>query len=296
MSLALRPGRLLFGRTLDVRRKQLAEAVRGRIAGPEFQEAHEQIWYTPGPRWFTETDALWRVHADTAMFVGGIRALLLQSLHPVAMLGVSQHSGFRGDPWGRLQRTSRFLATTTYGTVAHAERSIRIVRAIHGRVRGTTPDGREYRADDPHLLGWIHVAEVDSFLTAYQVFGSTPLTDAEADDYVRQSGFVAEQLGVVDAPQTVAEVNRLIADYRPELRLTPAATEAADLLLKDPPLAGPQKRGYALLAAGAVSILPPWARAALLLPTLPAADRLIARPLTRSALGTLRWALAGAPV
>ena len=110
------------------------------------------------------------------MFVGGIRALLLQSLHPVAMLGVSQHSGFRGDPWGRLQRTSRFLATTTYGTIADAERSIRIVRAIHGRVKGTTPSGGEYRADDPHLLGWIHVAEVDSFLTAYQVFGSAPLT------------------------------------------------------------------------------------------------------------------------
>ena len=128
MSLALRPGQLLFGRTLDVRRKQLAKAVRDRIAGPEFLEIHEQIWYTPGPRWFAETDPIWRVHADTAMFVGGIRALLLQSLHPVAMLCVSQHSGFRGDPWGRLQRTSRFLATTTYGTVAHAERSIRIVR------------------------------------------------------------------------------------------------------------------------------------------------------------------------
>ena len=80
-----------------------------------------------------------------------------------------------------------------------------------------------YRADDPHLLGWIHVAEVDSFLTAFQVFGSGPLTPAEADDYVRQSGFVAEQLGVVDPPQTVADVDRLLADYRPELKLTPAA-------------------------------------------------------------------------
>jgi uncharacterized protein (DUF2236 family) len=296
MSLALRPGQLLFGRTLDVGRKQLAQAVRDRIAGPEFREVHEQIWYTPGPRWFAETDPIWRVHADTAMFVGGIRALLLQSLHPVAMLGVSQHSGFRGDPWGRLQRTSRFLATTTYGTVSDAERSIRIVRAIHGRVQGTTPSGQEYRADDPHLLGWIHVAEVDSFLTAYQVFGSAPLTDAEADAYVRQSGAIAERLGVVDPPQTVAEMDRLIADYRPELGLTPAASEAAELLLKDPPLAGPQKLGYAVLAAGAVSILPPWARATLLLPTLPATDRLIARPLTRSALRTLRWALAGAPV
>src|ERR671912_976122 len=296
MSLALRPGQLLFGRTLDVRRKQLAQAVRDRIAGPEFREAHERIWYTPGPRWFSEADPIWRVHADTAMFVGGIRALLLQSLHPVAMLGVSQHSGFRGDPWGRRQGTSRFLATTTYGTIADAERSIRIVRAIHGRVKGTTRSGGEYRANDPHLLGWIHVAEVDSFLGAFQVFAAAPLSPTEADDYVRQSGFVAEKIGVVDPPQTVAELDRLMADYRFELRLTPAASEAAELLLKDPPLGGPQKLGYGLLAAGAVSILPPWARAMLLLPTLPAADRLVARPLTRSALGTIRWALAGAPV
>ena len=122
------------------------------------------------------------------------------------------------------------------------------------------------------------------------------LLQAPADDYVRQSGFVAEQVGVVDPPQTVADVDRLLADYRPELRLTPAASEAAELLLKDPPLGGPQKLGYALLAAGAVSLLPPWARAMLLLPTLPATDRLVARPLTRSALGTIRWALAGAPV
>jgi uncharacterized protein (DUF2236 family) len=296
MSLALRPGGLGLRRALDVRRKQLAQAVRDRIAGPEFREAHEQIWYTPGPRWFSEQDAIWRVHADTAMFVGGIRALLLQSLHPVAMLGVSQHSGFRGDPWGRLQRTSRFLATTTYGTIADAERSIRIVRAIHGRVQGTTPSGREYRADDPHLLGWIHVAEVDSFLSAFQMFATAPLSPADADDYVRQSGFVAEKLGVVDPPQTVAELDQLMADYRPELKLTPAASEAAELLLKDPPLSGPQKLGYALLAAGAVSILPPWARAMLLLPTLPTTDRLVARPLTKSALSTIRWALAGAPV
>ena len=296
MSLALRPGQLLLGRTFDAPRRQLAKVVRHRIAGPEFDEAHQQIWYTPGPRWFAAEDPIWRVHADTAMFVGGIRALLLQSLHPVAMLGVSQHSGFRGDPWGRLQRTSRFLATTTYGTVADAERSIRIVRAIHKRVQGTAPGGRPYRADDPHLLGWIHVAEVDSFLTTYQVFGSRRLSAAEADEYVRQSGFVAEQLGVVDPPRTMAEVDQLMAEYRPELRLTPAASEAAELLLRDPPLAGPQKLGYAVLAAGAVSSLPPWTRAMLLMPTLPAADRLIARPLTRTALGTIRWALAGAPV
>jgi uncharacterized protein (DUF2236 family) len=295
MSIAARPGQLLLGKTLDARRAELAQSVRDRIAGPEFQAVHQRIWYTPGPRWFGEQDPIWRIHLDTSMFVGGIRALLLQSLHPVAMLGVSQHSGFRGDPWGRLQRTSRFLATTTYGTIADAERSIAKVRAIHRRVKGTTSAGRPYRADDPHLMGWIHAAQVDSFLTTYRAFGAEPVDEDDADTYVRQCGFVAAKLGVVNPPQTLAELDELLAGYRPELRLSPAAKQATEMLLKDPPLAGPQRFGYAILAAGAVSTLPTWARTALLLPTLPATDRLVTRPLTRNALGTIRWALAGAP-
>ena len=291
MSLA---AQLMLRKTLDARRQELAQAVRDRIAGPEFQAIHERIWFTPGPRWFSEQDPIWRIHADTSMFVGGIRALLLQSLHPVAMLGVSQHSGFRGDPWGRLQRTSKFLATTTYATIADAERSIAIVRAIHRRVQGTTRIGRPYRADDPHLLGWVHAAEVDSFLTTYRVFGAEPLDDADADSYVRQTGFIAAKLGVVEPPRTVAELDDVLAAYRPELELSPAAKDAADLLLKDPPLGGAQRVGYGILAAGAVSTLPQWARTALLLPVLPTTDRLVARPLTRTALGTIRWALTGA--
>ena len=131
------------------------------------------------------------MHADTSMFIGGIRALLLQSLHPVAMQAVAEHAGFREDFWGRFQRTSKYLALTTYGTVPD-ERTIAAVRAIHRRVTGTTPDGRQY-ADDPHLLMWVHVAEVDSFLTAYQAFGAEKLTPAEADDYVRQCGSIASR-------------------------------------------------------------------------------------------------------
>jgi uncharacterized protein (DUF2236 family) len=294
MSLGPLPGQLILRKTLDARRADLAQAVRDRIAGPDFQAVHERIWYTPGPRWFSEQDAIWRIHADTSMFAGGIRALLLQSLHPVAMLGVSQHSGFRGDPWGRLQRTSKFLATTTYGTIPDAERAIAIVRAIHRRVKGTTSSRHQYRADDPHLLGWVHAAEVESFLTTYRFFGAEPLDEADADAYVQQTGFVAAKLGVVEPPQTVVDLEDVLAAYRPELKLSPAAKDAADLLIKDPPLTGTQRLGYAILAAGAVSTLPIWARTALQLPTLPTTDRLVARPLTRTALGTIRWALGGA--
>ena len=105
------------------------------------------------------------------MFVGGIRALLLQTLHPAAMRAVSDHSGYRGDMWGRLNRTSHFLAVTTFGTAADAQASVDMVRRIHERVVGTMDDGTPYAASDPHLLAWVHLAEVDSFLRAHTVYG-----------------------------------------------------------------------------------------------------------------------------
>ena len=278
---------------LDKPRASLARAIRSRIAGDRFSSIHARIWNTPGPRWFTEDDAIWRVHADTAMFVGGIRALLLQSLHPVAMLGVSEHSDFRVDPWGRLQRTSQFIATTTYGTIEDAERIIGVVQGIHETVTGTTDDGQPYRATDPHLLSWVHITEIDSFLAGHQVFGAEPLDPEQADDYVRQTGQAASRLGVLDPPQSTAELEAQLQSFRPELALTDPARETVDLLLRTPPLAGPARVGYAALAAGAVSILPPWARAELGLNTSATVDRLVARPLTRRAVATIRWALAG---
>lgn len=262
-----------------------------RIAGADFEAERARIWDAPGPRWFRPQDPIWRVHDDAAMFVGGIRALLLQSLHPVAMAAVADHSGYRSDPWRRLQRISHFLAVTTYGPVPAAERSIAVVRAVHRRVRGTTPEGVAYRADDPDLLSWIHLAEVDSFLTAHQAFAPRPLEGAEADRYVAQTSQVAARLGVPEPPQSRADVAEQLAAFRPVLAWTPAARDAADLLLADPPLTGPARPGYRALAAGAVSLLPPWVRAELGLPTLPLTDRLVARPLARRVLGTLRWAL-----
>ena len=188
----------------DGARRQLAHALRSKVAGSDAQAKAERIWGAEGPRWFTPDDPIWRVHADAAMFPGGIRALLLQSLHPLAMAGVAGHSGYKGDPWGRLQRTSEFLATTTFGTIDHAQEQIARVRSIHDRVRGKAADGRAYSAGDPHLLAWVHATEADSFLTAYQRYAVSPLSDAEADLYVEQGGIVASALGVVDPPTTVA--------------------------------------------------------------------------------------------
>lgn len=275
--------------TLPNPRDSIAKAVRERVAG-DFEAQHAEIWRA-GERWFDERDAIWRVHGDTSMFIGGIRALLLQALHPVALHAVVEHAGFRRDFWGRFQRTSRYIALTTYGTVSDAERAIASVRAIHRRVHGTTPDGTPYSADDPHLLMWVHAAEVDSFLRAFEAFGADALTPAEADDYVRQTGLVAAQLGVIDPPTTVAELTATLESYRPELSGSGPAREASSLLLVRPPFTGLTRAGYHLLAASAVSILPSWARTQLLLPALPITERALIRPLGRSAMYTLRWAL-----
>jgi uncharacterized protein (DUF2236 family) len=272
-------------------RRQLARALRARVAGKDAAERAVEIWDTPGPRWFTPEDAIWMVHADASMFVGGIRALLLQSLHPLAMAGVAGHSGYRGDPWGRLQRTSTFLATTTFGTVEHAEAAIARVRGIHRSVRGTAPDGRPYAASDPHLLDWVHLAEVDSFLTGYQRFGPARLDRARADEYVRQSGEVAARLGATEPPRTVAELRARLAAFRPELESTPASRDVARFLLLNPPLPLAARPGYGLLAAGAVASLPGWARRALRLPPRFVGWDLPAQQLGALGAGVVRWAM-----
>jgi uncharacterized protein (DUF2236 family) len=230
------------------------------------------------------------------MFAGGLAALLLQTTHPLAMAAVAAHSGYRGDPWGRLQRTSTFLAVTTFGTGEDAQQAVEAVRAVHERVRGVTAGGEAYAASDPHLLGWVHVAEVDSFLRAHQRFGARPLDAAGCDAYVADTARVAEALGVTDPPRTRAALEFRLASYRPELRATREAREAARFLLVHPPLPVAARPPYALLAANAVSLLPPWARRLLGLPGgLPALERVCVQPTGRALTATIRWAMATAP-
>lgn len=276
-------------------RRRLADAVREKVAGDDALERAEDIWGAPGERWFGPDDPIWRVHGDASMFVGGLRALLLQSLHPLAMAGVAGHSGYKSDPWGRLQRTSTFLATTTFGTIEAAEEVISTVRGIHERVRGKAVDGRPYAASDPHLLGWVHAAEADSFLAAYRRHGRGQLSPPEADRFVEQSGMVSARLGVLDPPTTVAELQSVLDGYRPELTGTRAAFEAARFLLLQPPLTWPNKAGYAALAGGAVALLPMWAKQMLRLPVLPITERVAAGPLAEVAVRAVRWALEEPP-
>jgi uncharacterized protein (DUF2236 family) len=272
-------------------RERLGRGLFAMIAGPEGPQNRTRIHETPGPRWFADDRPIRRVHADASMFVGGLRALLLQSLHPLAMAGVAQHSDYRGDPWGRLQRTSTFLAVTTFGTATDAQRAVDRVRGIHRRVHGHAPDGREYRADDPRLLEWVHIAEVDSFLRAYQLYGAAPLDQDERDSYVADTSRVAAALGVPDPPLTEAELRNRIAGYRGELRSTAAAREAARFLLITPPLPLLARAPYGVLAATSVSMLPPWARPPLRLPYLPPVEATAIRLSGRVLVSGIRWAL-----
>lgn len=232
----------------------------------------------------------WRVHGDvTSMMVGGIASLLLQMLHPAVLGGVWDHSNFRADMQGRLRRTARFIALTTYGGRDEAEAVIARVRRIHERVSGTLPDGTPYAANDPALLAWVHVTEVVSFLAAWRRYAEPGMSLADQDRYFAEMAEVARALGAAPVPGDHAGARRLIARYRPQLRADGRSREVRDRVLNaantDRVAAGVQALGN----QAAIDLLPDWARRMHGLPS-----PLLARPLVRAGtLGvarTIRWA------
>jgi uncharacterized protein (DUF2236 family) len=211
---------------------------------------------------FGPASVTWRVTSDLSAPVAGLRSLLMQALHPLAMAGVDQHSDWRLDPVGRLAATSAYEATVTYGDRASATRVAARVRAIHTRVRGVdTVTGRPYAAEDPALLLWVHAALVDSALAASTLFG-TPLADPDADAYVGEMTIAAELLRVPREiiPASVAELRRYFDDVRPELRCTPAAAESMGYLLDPPGLDSGIAELWQDIRDAAVATLPDWAR------------------------------------
>ena len=274
-------------------RERLGQALFERVAGPEGPRHRERIHGTPGPRWFDQGSPITVVHGDASMYVGGIRAVLLQTMQPAAMTAVAEHSGYRGDMWGRLARTSRFIAVTTFGTADDAQQAVDIVRAIHDRVTGTMPDGSTYAASDPHLLTWVHIAEIQSFLLAHRTYGARRLDQAGYDEYVAQAAVIARSLGVVDPPTTEAELHAAVEGFRPELAATDHAREAAAYLIRHPELPYGARPAYWVLVAGAIGLMPAWTRGPLALPTLPLAHDRVADALGRAATRTVRWATAG---
>ncbi len=272
-------------------RQRIGQQLFERVAGPDGPSRRDRIATAEGPRWFGDDRPIRRVHGDAAMFVGGLRALLMQSLHPLAMVGVAGHSGYKGDPWGRLQRTSHFLAVTSFGSALDAEAMVVRIRDIHTRVTGTTADGRPYAASDPHLLKWVHLAEVDSFLLAHQRYGAEPLDSDGCDGYVADTARVSEELGVVEAPRTVVELEEQLGAYRPELEGTAEARAAARFMLLNPPLPLLARPAYGVLGAAAVGLMPMWSRWPLRLPYLPLTEATAVRAAGQVLTRTIRWAM-----
>ncbi|HEX7135938.1 MAG TPA: oxygenase MpaB family protein [Iamia sp.] len=244
---------------------------------------------SPDPGLFGPDSAAWRVHGDAAMVIGGFRSLLLQALHPAVMAGVAQHSSYRDDPFGRLERTSRFVIATVFGTTADAERAARTVRRVHRRVRGTAADGTPYDASDPELVAFVHATEVDSFLAANRAYGRDRLSRTDADAYCAEMRRVAGLLGAAELPATAPGTERWLADRRPDLRLT-ADGRATVRFLLNPPLPLLARPAHAAVASAAVGLLPWWAQAALRLPALPPVDVLVVRPWVNVGLATFHWA------
>jgi uncharacterized protein (DUF2236 family) len=215
---------------------------------------------------FGPDSVTWRVHSEPILLLAGLRSLYLQALHPRAVAAVVQNSDYKTDPWGRLVRTSTYVATTIFGTTEQAEAAGRRVRAIHARLRATDPrTGEEFRIDEPDLLRWVHVAEVESFVTTARRAG-VRLTAAEVDRYFDEQRRVAALVGLDPAtvPGSAAEVDEYYRQVQPELRMSKEAAETF-VFLTAPPLPWrlgltPVRFVYFGVAATAFALLPAWAR------------------------------------
>ncbi|WCM28062.1 DUF2236 domain-containing protein [Sphingomonas sp. QA11] len=239
---------------------------------------------------FEPGSVIWRVHGDvTTMMVGGVAALLLQMLHPAVLAGVWDHSNFRTDMLGRLRRTARFIATTTFGARGEAEKVIARVHDIHDRIDGTLPDGTPYRAGDPRLLAWVHVTEAMSFLDAWIRYGEPSMTPADQDRYFADFARIPEALGANPVPCSRAEAEALIATMRPELAVDARTREVAALVLRQQPRNLSATPVQAITFQAAVDLLPDWARRMHGLPA-PRLTRPLVRAGTSGIARTLRWA------
>jgi uncharacterized protein (DUF2236 family) len=238
---------------------------------------------------FGPQSVAWRVHGDvTSMMVGGIAGLLLQMLHPAVLAGVWDHSNFRADMRGRLRRTARFIALTTYGGREEADSVIARVRGIHEHVHGTLPDGTPYAASDPALLAWVHVTEASSFLDGWIRYAQPGMPLAEQDRYFAEMAQIAEALGADPIPRSRAEARRLLGAMRPLLRHDARTSEVARLVLRQKapqPVAEPLQ---ALTMQAAIDLLPTWARQMHGLHS-PVLSRPLVRAGTLGLARTLRW-------
>lgn len=265
--------------------RQVRSTFNDQSRGEKPVPASETALFAPG-------SVIRRVHGDvTSMMVGGIAALLTQMLHPGALGGVWDYSDVAEDQLGRLRRTARFIAQTTYGHRDDALAAIDRVKAIHERISGTLPDGTKYRATDPWLLAWVHVAGAINFLEAWRRYAEPHMSRADQDRYFAESGEIAQLLDADPVPRSRAEAERLVHELQRELRSDERTRAFRDLVLKAPANSIAEAPVRLLLMNAAVDLMPRFAR------EMHALTRPLAPPLVRGATygvaQTIRWAFAG---
>ncbi|WP_122316960.1 oxygenase MpaB family protein [Pseudomonas cichorii] len=243
------------------------------------------------PGLFGPQAVCWRVHGDfTSMLIGGISALMLQVLHPLALSGVWDHSSFRQDMLGRLRRTGQFLAGTTFGATRDANWLIEKVRTIHLQVTGTAPDGRPYAASDPQLLTWVHVAEVSSFLAAHLRYLDPGMSLVDQDAYYAETALIAERLGAEDVPRSRQAIADYLHNIRSQLLCDERSREVVRLLLNEPAPNWLVKPFGSLMMQAGIDLLPLWASEMLDVEQGPLRRKMIHAGVNCSA-PILRWAV-----
>jgi uncharacterized protein (DUF2236 family) len=239
----------------------------------------------------------WKVHADLpGMLIGGFAALMFQSLHPLAMAGVAAHSRFREDPLGRLQRTARFVAGTTFGAMPFVDQLVSEVTAVHERVRGIAPDGRAYSASDPDLLTFVHVTEVSSFLAGFQRYSTRPLLRAEKDQYFDEVAEIARRLGAKAVPTSLREIRAYIDQTLPELTRSEQAEEALEFLRRPVSSAASDALAQRIIVSAAIDLLPRPIQALIARPRLIPGRRAAVLAAAGSFAVATRWAIGPSPV
>jgi uncharacterized protein (DUF2236 family) len=243
---------------------------------------------------FAPDSVAWRVNGDVVtMMIGGVAGLLLQMLHPAVLAGVWDHSDFRADMHGRLRRTAKFIAVTTYDHAEAGRAAIDKVNRIHAKLGGTLPDGTPYRVSDPHLLAWVHVTETASFLDAWIRYAEPGMSLARQDAYFAEMARIAEALGADPVPRDRAGAEALILGYRSELRADTRTHEVAALVLRQTVGSPAVDLAAGVIMQAGLDLLPEWARA--MHDQAGGLPRLLMRAGAASTAQLIRWAFEGSP-
>lgn len=274
----------------------MLELIKDRIslaaAGPFAYDDYplEKTLSYPGDRGlFGPESATWQVTAHAAIFIGGIRTLLVQAAHPEVVAGVHDHSAYREDPLGRLSRTSSYVTATAYGAMPEVEHSISRVRGAHRPVRGESHRGKRYSAATPELAAWVHNAMTESFMATFRAFGPRPVDDDLADRYVAEQTQVARLLGAEPLPTTWRELEQWVTEH-PDLSPSPGMEDVVRFLRQPPFDSVLLRLAYRLMFTAAVATIPPNLRRMLGVRAMPGALLL-----GRLMAGFLHWALGTSP-